>query len=160
MVECGAIDRRGALNKAHPLVLDGDFVLTHSDEADGSKHVGVSRKDVAEIQLAKAAIRAGIELLLEAVEIEADAIDDFIVAGAFGTYIQIPSALRIGMFPNLPLERFKQVGNAAGMGACQLLISKEQRDIATKLAETVEYIELTTHPGFQSAYVEYMGLDG
>ena len=159
MADCGALDARGALNKAHPLVLDGDFVLALADQSDGSRRVGVSRKDVAEIQLAKAAIRTGIDLLLEAAEIEAEMIDDFIVAGAFGTYIQIESAVRIGLFPALPPERFKQVGNAAGMGACQLLVSKGQRDTAARLAEAVEYIELTTHPGFQAAYVERMGLE-
>ena len=83
----------------------------------------VTRQDVSEIQLAKGAIRSGIEILLEEGGIPAETVDDWIIAGAFGTYLDLGSALRVGMFPNMPLERFHQVGNAAGVGAKQMLLS-------------------------------------
>ena len=86
-------------------------------------------------------------------------IDTFIVAGAFGTYLDLESAIRVGMFPPLPLARFKQVGNAAGTGARQMLISAEQRRLAEQIIERVRYVELTVHPEFTNVYMDamYMG---
>jgi uncharacterized 2Fe-2S/4Fe-4S cluster protein (DUF4445 family) len=112
----------------------------------------ISRKDVNEIQLAKGAIRAGVEVLLEVAGIQADDLEEFIIAGAFGTYINIPSAIQIGMFPSLPLERFKQVGNAAGEGARQMLLSASQRRTAEEVARLVKYIELSNYPGFTNIF--------
>jgi uncharacterized 2Fe-2S/4Fe-4S cluster protein (DUF4445 family) len=80
------------------------------------------------------------------------------VAGAFGTYISVPNAIEIGMFPDIPLERFHQVGNAAGMGAVQALISKRHRKIITDAIQDVEYIELTTYDRFQTIYMKAMYL--
>jgi uncharacterized 2Fe-2S/4Fe-4S cluster protein (DUF4445 family) len=71
----------------------------------------------------------------------------------FGTYINIASAIQIGMFPALPMERFQQVGNAAGLGARQMLLSTAKRRTALAVADRVAYIELTTHPDFQAKFV-------
>ena len=76
------------------------------------------------------------------------------IAGAFGTYIQVPSAVQIGMFPELPIQRFHQVGNAAGIGAKQALISAERRQAANEIVERIEYVELTTHPDFQEIFLQ------
>jgi uncharacterized 2Fe-2S/4Fe-4S cluster protein (DUF4445 family) len=118
----------------------------------------VTRRDVNEIQLAKGAIRAGVEVLLLEAGLTAEDIDSFIVAGAFGTYLDLESAIRIGMFPALPLERFKQVGNAAGTGARQMLISAEQRRLAEHIGDNVRYVELTVHPEFTTVYMDAMYL--
>jgi uncharacterized 2Fe-2S/4Fe-4S cluster protein (DUF4445 family) len=67
---------------------------------------------------------------------------------AFGTYRKLNSAIRIGMFPDLPRERFQQVGNAAGTGARQMMVS------AQDLARHDRYIELTTYPDFRQRYVD------
>jgi uncharacterized 2Fe-2S/4Fe-4S cluster protein (DUF4445 family) len=112
----------------------------------------ITRKDIYEIQLAKGAIRTGIEVLLDVAGIPSHAIEEFIIAGAFGTYINIPSAMQIGMFPSLPLDRFHQVGNAAGAGARQMLISIGQRSIANDIARRVKYIELSTYPNFTQLF--------
>ena len=85
--------------------------------------------------------------------------DPTVIAGAFGSYIDIDSAITIGMFPDIPLERFKQIGNAAGMGARLALLSISEREQAKKLAESVEYIELATSPEFTQTFIEagYLG---
>jgi uncharacterized 2Fe-2S/4Fe-4S cluster protein (DUF4445 family) len=163
MAEDGVINHRGAFVAGHPLAqpaADGKaaFVLAPADAAASQRPVQVTRQDVAEIQLAKGAIRAGIEILLAEAGITADDVDDFIIAGAFGTYISVESALRIGMFPRLPLDRFQQVGNAAGMGARQLLLSRHLRAQIAGLIAQVEYIELTTHVGFRDAFMDSMAL--
>jgi uncharacterized 2Fe-2S/4Fe-4S cluster protein (DUF4445 family) len=133
-------------------------VLAGPEQSASGAAVTVSRSDVSEIQLAKAAIRAGADLLLAEAGLPAAAIDSFVIAGAFGSYIQIESAVRVGMFPPLPRERFRQVGNAAGMGACQMLVSGAARQEARRLARETTYLELTVHEGFQAAYLARMAL--
>jgi uncharacterized 2Fe-2S/4Fe-4S cluster protein (DUF4445 family) len=157
MVSSEVLDHRGAIRDGHPLVrADGDkadFLLVPAVEAGHQRDIVVTRKDVNEIQLAKGAIRAGIEILLGEAGLAYDGIEEFIVAGAFGTYLSIPSAIHIGMFPALPIERFRQVGNAAGMGAKQMLISGERRRMATEIVRHVEYLELTTNSSFTEAFM-------
>ncbi len=88
----------------------------------------VTREDVNEIQLAKAAIRAGVEILLLEAGAGYPEIEEFIVAGAFGSYLDIGNSVRIGMFPPLPVSHFKQVGNAAGAGAANADVSRPASD--------------------------------
>jgi len=80
------------------------------------------------------------------------------VAGAFGTYLDVGSALAVGMFPPLPRERFVQVGNAAGIGAKLALVSRRCRGATDEIARHVEYIELTTYPHFVKVYTEALML--
>ena len=156
MHQLGALDHRGSFLPAHPAVRQSDhkyeFILVDHFKSGNGRDIVITRQDVNEIQLAKGAIRTGIEALIETAGISADAIEEFIIAGAFGTYINIPSAIEIGMFPALPLERFRQVGNAAGAGARQMLLSMEQRSVAEKIAKRVKYIELSTYPNFSNIF--------
>ncbi|HEY43951.1 MAG TPA: DUF4445 domain-containing protein [Anaerolineae bacterium] len=160
MIEVGAMDTRGKLQLDHPLVRKGErgveFLLLPKQNTGHHQEIVVVQKDVGEIQLAKGAIRAGIEVLLEESRLTYDAIEEFIVAGAFGTYLDIGSALRIGMFPTLPIERFRQVGNAAGTGARQMLISSKRREMTEEIAARVEYLELTTNPEFTTKFMKSM----
>jgi uncharacterized 2Fe-2S/4Fe-4S cluster protein (DUF4445 family) len=111
---------------------------------------------VHEIQLAKSAIRTGINVLLQTAGIGAEEVDRWIIAGAFGTCLDLSSAVRIGMFPDVPLERYHQVGNAAGAGAKMMLLSKKNRAAACQLAGEVNYIELTIYPGFTDSFIQSM----
>ena len=158
LLEAGAVDSRGNLIKGHPLAQVGDgkreALLASASETGSGREVAVTRKDINEIQLAKGAIRAGIEVLLAEAGISAQDLDRLVVAGAFGTYLDLESALRVGMFPNLPVERIEQIGNAAGAGARQMLVSKRQRAEAEQIAQQAEYIELTIHPSFTEAFYQ------
>jgi len=158
MVEAGVLDRRGQIQPGHPRVRaesrNRAFVLAPASVSGHGRDVVVTRKDVNEIQLAKGAIRAGIEVLLAEAGIPAEAVEEVIVAGAFGTYLDIESAVRVGMFPSLPLDRFRQVGNAAGTGARQMLVSAARRQEAEAIARRVEYVELTVHPAFRRCFVD------
>jgi uncharacterized 2Fe-2S/4Fe-4S cluster protein (DUF4445 family) len=162
MRRCGILDDKGALQEDHPRVRPTDtlpeLLLVPADATGHGRDITLNRKDVNEIQLAKGAIRTGLELLLLEAGIGAEEIEDFIVAGAFGTYISIPSAIRVGMFPDLPLERFRQVGNAAGMGAKQALISQSRRRMAQDVVKQIKYIELTTHPAFHKQFMQALFL--
>jgi len=165
LLKDGVIDHRGSFQEGAPNVQEGmsteqkEFLLVPSKDTAHGKDIVVTRSDINEIQLAKGAIRAGLEIILEEGRIEAGDIDEFIIAGAFGTYLDVGSAMTVGMFPDLPRERFRQVGNAAGTGAQQMLISAERRRVADEIPERVEYIELTTHAGFEKAFMKALFLD-
>jgi uncharacterized 2Fe-2S/4Fe-4S cluster protein (DUF4445 family) len=79
-----------------------------------------------------------------------------LLCGAFGSVIDPASALAIGLIPELPLERIRAAGNAAGDGARQALLNRTERDRADRLARSMEYIELTLHPRFQREFAMAM----
>jgi uncharacterized 2Fe-2S/4Fe-4S cluster protein (DUF4445 family) len=134
-------------------------VLVSKDARKGKPAITITQSDVRELQLAKAAIRTGIQTLLEMSGCDEDDINQVIIAGAFGTYIDVASAVTIGMLPPLPLDRFRQVGNAAGMGAKMSLISLKPRAKAPAITSRVSYIELAGSPSFQSTFIQagYLG---
>nr|HID12900.1 DUF4445 domain-containing protein [Anaerolineae bacterium] len=157
LLRIGVLRANGAMRPgSHPRIRmtgsGSEFLLVPAGERGAPRDLVITRKDVNEIQLAKAAIRAGIEVLLGEAGLEAEHIERVVVAGAFGTYLDVGSALAVGMFPPLPRERFVQVGNAAGIGAKLALVSRRCRGRAEEIARRVEYIELTTHPRFVEEY--------
>ncbi len=159
--QLGVLDERGNMGH-HPRVRrterGPEFVLVAAKESGNEREVVITRGDVGEIQLAKGAIRAGINILLDEASLSQQDIDEVIIAGAFGTYIDVSSAIVIGMFPPLPLGCFNQVGNAAGMGAKLALVSQEQRAKAAEIAHQVEYIELTNDRRFVDEFARAMYL--
>jgi uncharacterized 2Fe-2S/4Fe-4S cluster protein (DUF4445 family) len=161
LLRLGIVDERGAM-RDHSRVRrsdrDKEFVLVEEGESGLEREIVITRRDIGEIQLAKGAVRAGINVLLSEAGLTDSDLEEVIIAGAFGNYIGIDSGVAIGMLPPLPLERFKQVGNAAGMGAKIALISKEMRAQAAQIARRVEYIELTNHPSFAEEFTRSMRL--
>ena len=148
------VERSGKMG-SHPMVQKRDnqqeFVLAERSEMEP---ITVSQKDIRELQLAKAAIRLGIQALVENEGLTENDLEQIIIAGAFGTFIDIKSAITIGMLPDLPLERFAQVGNAAGTGARLALISRVEREKARKIAKLDGYIELAQLPDFSRKFAE------
>ncbi|MFA7408508.1 MAG: ASKHA domain-containing protein [Anaerolineaceae bacterium] len=161
LLESGQIDLTGRFTKRAArkvLMPQGDaIILVPAAKSGTGNEILITRGDIREIQLAKAAIRAGINALLRATETKAEEIDQFIVAGAFGTYLNLDSAVKIGMFPTLPAQRFQQIGNAAGAGALEMLLSNVSRKKAETILAKISYIELTTDPEFMSSYVDAIG---
>jgi uncharacterized 2Fe-2S/4Fe-4S cluster protein (DUF4445 family) len=163
MVSVGALNGSGRLQTEHPLVRTSDdgkreCVLVAGGGTGHGRDIAITQKDVHEFQLAKAAIRVGIDTLLDEAGLTPASLEEFIVAGAFGTYIDVASAIGVRMFPALPLERFRQVGNAAGAGAKQMLISGKARRISASMGERVEYVELARHPRFSQGFMEALYL--
>jgi uncharacterized 2Fe-2S/4Fe-4S cluster protein (DUF4445 family) len=152
MLKNGVIDHSGRMHD-HPLVRKREerreFILV---ERPGQDDITISQKDVRELQAAKSAIRLGIQALLDDACLAVADIDRVIIAGAFGTFIDVESAIGIGMLPPLPLERFNQVGNAAGTGARLALISREKRRTAASIAAADGYIELACIPDFNQKF--------
>jgi uncharacterized 2Fe-2S/4Fe-4S cluster protein (DUF4445 family) len=165
LIKAGIVDTRGSIDESAPRVSNSEgsnhrqYLLVPAAESGHGRDVIILRSDVKEIQLAKGAIRAGIEMLLAEADIQPGDIESFIVAGAFGTYLDIESAVTVGMFPDLPRDRFQQVGNAAGTGARQMLISASRREAADLIRSRIEYIELTAHPDFEKRFIGALSFD-
>jgi uncharacterized 2Fe-2S/4Fe-4S cluster protein (DUF4445 family) len=128
------------------------FVIAKPEETAIGRAITVSLKDIRALQLAKAALRAGAEILLRRYGIAKP--DRIILAGAFGTYIDKHRALAIGMLPDCEPEAVTSVGNAAGDGARFALLNLGKRQEADWVADKVEFIELATDPDFQKEYVQ------
>lgn len=118
------------------------------------ENVVLTQKDVREVQLAKAAIRAGIELLASQLEVNVSDIQKVYLAGAFGSYMNPASACRIGMIPPILLDRITTIGNAAGEGAKLCALSRREFEYSKKLAAQTEFLELASMPEFQDCYVD------
>ena len=161
-LKAGIVDARGALATDHPLVgrTPGGptCLLVPARQTGHGRDVIFTRSDVNEIQLAKGAIRAGTEVLLKEAGIGSEALDEIVVAGAFGTYLDLESAVAVGLLVDVGRERYRQVGNAAGRGAEQLLLSGERRALADRLAKRVRYVELTVHRSFTDLFTQSLGL--
>ena len=157
LLETGIINSKGRMN-AHPCIRDSkngkEFVLAGGDQSGTGKDITLTGKDLSEIQLAKGAIGSGMNILLDQAGVHWQDVEKVIIAGAFGNYIDVASAVRIGMLPPLALDRFSQVGNAAGVGAKQALISKSQRQMAMDIARRVNYVELTSFPGYPKIFAK------
>jgi len=157
------IDKSGRMKNEHPRVIKSngqlEFVLVSKEERNGAPAIVITQRDVRQLQLGKAAIRTGIQALLEANGCSEEEIKQVVLAGAFGSYIDVSSAIAIGMLPAIPIDRFRQVGNAAGMGAKQALISLAKRSEAEAIASQVRYIELASAPNFKGTFIQanYIG---
>lgn len=116
--------------------------------------VTLTQKDVREVQLAKAAIYAGIRLMARHLGIKVEQIQKVMLAGAFGNYMEPASACRIGMIPECLLDRIQPIGNAAGEGAKLCALSREEFEYSKHLAEATEFLELASCPEFQDCYVD------
>ncbi|MBI2836276.1 MAG: DUF4445 domain-containing protein [Chloroflexi bacterium] len=158
----GIIDKSGRMHETHRFVRSTEkgreFVLAEQGARDSNPTVVFTQHDVRQLQLGKGAIRTGIQMLLESNECSEEALTQVIIAGAFGSYIDVASVVEIGMLPLLPLECFHQVGNAAGMGAKQALISMTRRAEAQSIASRVRHIELRAMPYFDQTLMNSMSI--
>ncbi len=141
-------DAAGVRRAAHGY----EYVLVPAEQTGHGKDIVVSQKDVGEIQLAKAAISAGIQTLLDLTGTARDEIGELVVAGAFGSFLNLDSAVEIGLLPRLPNARYVQAGNAAGVGAKMALVSKTERARARRVARMATRIELKTQPTFDRCF--------
>lgn len=130
-----------------------EFILTTAEESAKGIPVTICQKDVRELQMAKGAIYAGMQVLMNEMQITIEDVKELLVAGAFGSYIKPESALSIGLFPSLPKGEILSIGNAASEGGRLALVSVEERELCGELARKSEYIELSSRLDFQDEYV-------
>ena len=161
----GLIDVDGTIRSDGPARTDRVFATGRTfayrlfgDHDDPAKNINVTQDDVRAIQLAKAALRAGIDLLCEHAGVtDTESIGSVRLAGAFGAHIDPLYAKVLGLVPDTPVDRVRSVGNAAGAGAVRALLSASQRDEIESTVRRVEKIETATEPRFQELFVAAMG---
>ncbi|MCH8997802.1 MAG: DUF4445 domain-containing protein [Proteobacteria bacterium] len=123
---------------------------------DGTPEVRITQTDVRAIQLAKAALYAGARLLMDRLGIES--VQRIVLAGAFGSHIDVKSAMVLGMIPDCDLAKVGSAGNAAGTGARIALLNQQARDQIERIIKRVEKIETAVEPRFQEHFVAAMGI--
>jgi len=132
-------------------------VLARPGEAGAAREIVLTQDDVRQVQLCKGAIASGVAMLQHVAGVSDDAVDELMLAGGFGNYLSIRSALRIGLIPaTLPARKIRYVGNAAALGAQLALVSEAERARAVAIAQSIEHVSLAAHPDFQDIFVECM----
>ena len=158
----GALNDKGRFQADFPGVQKSKFgleyILVPAEQTGIGEDISITQHDVDEIMFAKGAILAGITVLLEVGGITMQELDEVVLAGAFGTFLNLDTSTALGLLPRIPLERYRQVGNAAGDGARQMLVSQTARKQAVDLGERIDYVELTVYPGFRRIYAKSMML--
>ena len=116
--------------------------------------ISITQQDVREIQLAVAAVKTGIRMILEKYRIKKELLGSIFIAGAFGNYLNIKNAMRIGLLPQLDPKKIVFIGNSSLAGARALLLSKQARLKTEALIRKIHYISLATDPRFQGIFVD------
>lgn len=160
LVKAGAITETGGFNRNRMgnhlrRTSDGlEYLLAPASETGTGQDLVMTHHDLSQLQLAKAAIHAGISLMMA--QLGVTRLDHVLLAGAFGNYLDPAAACGINMFPGVSADRVRGVGNAAGAGAISALLNRFQRLRSQTIARRMDHLELATHPGFKDAFVEGM----
>ena len=163
LVRLGIIDRKGGLAEVQNKMASdqrGEFMLVPAAQSATGRAITISQQDVSEVQLAKAAIRAGIDILLNETCITWKAVDEVILTGGFGTVLDPAAAIDIGMFPPFTPDRIRPMEHGAGAGAVHCLISASARRHAAAIAGGISHVELMTHPAFKKRFGNAMYFPG
>lgn len=163
LVAAGAIDRTGRLVRSGtPLDnrLLGDGAERRLQLSDGDYPVYLYQRDVREVQLAKGAIRSGIEILLRRAEVAPAQIDRVLIAGAFSSALAAEHLVTIGLLPEIQPTRVENIGQAAVRGSALALLNQGLFAEADRVAQSVEVVELSAEPEFSSLFVESMAFSG
>lgn len=145
MLEAGLLNFRGRI-LSEDAEVDGERVFYLTED------IYLTQTDIRQVQLAKGAIAAGIELMAKELVIPLEGINQVLLAGAFGNFIRAESACRIGLLPPVLLPKIRAVGNAAGSGAKLLCCSRGQQALAGQLCKSIEFLELAALPEFQRSF--------
>jgi uncharacterized 2Fe-2S/4Fe-4S cluster protein (DUF4445 family) len=169
LLDAGVIDWTGLIQVearavlpprlAERVVMRGEerqVVVLRPGEAGARQEIVLTQDDVRQVQLAKGAIASGVTMLQHIAGVPDDAVAELMLAGGFGNYVSIESALRIGLIPPLPRERIRYVGNAASLGAQLCVLSETERARAEAVAARIEHVSLAAHPDFEEIFVNCM----
>jgi uncharacterized 2Fe-2S/4Fe-4S cluster protein (DUF4445 family) len=155
------VDARDALppRLRERVVMRGEerqVIVLRAGEAGAPREIVLTQDDVRQLQLAKGAIASGIAMLLHVAGVAPEQLAELMLAGGFGNYLSIASAVRIGLIPPLPADRIRYVGNAASLGAQLCLLSEPERARATEVAGRIDHVSLAAHPDFEQIFVDAM----
>ena len=136
------------------------FLLADGDASGTGEALVFTQKDIREVQLAKGAMAAGIQMMCQRLGIVTDDIKTVMIAGAFGSYMSPASACGIGLIPPELEEEVMAIGNAAGQGAKLCVLSIDEYKRAADISKKIEYLELAADPAFQDVFVDELEFPG
>ena len=131
----------------------GSYVIAFEEEAGSAKDVEITEVDIDNFIRAKGAIFSAIRTMLSSLDFDVSMIDDVYVAGGIGSGINMQNAVNIGMFPDVPLDKFHYIGNSSLTGAYLMLLSTAAEKKTYELASNMTYMELSTVPTYMDEFV-------
>ena len=157
LLDAGMLDENGALSSGQEK--QGVFMLVPLEQAGNERGVYLTQKDIGEVQIAKAAIAAGIQMLMKRLGITEEEICSVYIAGAFGNYMDPVSAGKIGLLPAALVKKVKPVGNAAGEGAKIALVNEREMLEMDELVGKIDFVELAASGDFQDYFIDELGFE-
>lgn len=162
----GVVDKGGMINLAlaesTPRIRDGEhgpeYVIAWGNETASGKDISINNVDIDNLKRAKAAIYAGFTVLAQSVGVPLEMVEQILIGGSFGKYINVEKAIQIGLLPDMPWDRFKFLGNTSVQGAYLALLDWRYRDRIRDIASQMTYIELSADNTFFDAFTSAMFL--
>jgi len=154
MFNAGVMDKSGNVNLDIPTerVREGEhgaeYVVAWADETATGEDIAITAVDLDNLMRAKAAIYAGFSILARSVGLSLDEVGQVLIGGAFGQYINVRNAIRIGLLPDKPFDKFHFLGNTSVRGAYMALISRDMRQRVTEIGQMMTYLELSADNTF------------
>ncbi len=131
----------------------GRYVLATEQESETGREVSINEVDIDNFIRAKGAIYSGIDTLLQSVDMTPECIDTVVVAGGIGSGINMQNAIRIGMLPDVELEKYRYIGTSSLTGAYAMVMSEDASAKCHEVAANMTYLELSTYPGYMDSFV-------
>jgi len=170
LLEAGIVDESGRMQSADEVpglsdvvrerLIQGanglEFILATKTESGNGKTISLKESDIRHLQLAKGSIHAAIRSIISWAGADIDDVSEIMLAGAFGNYIRVESAIRIGLIPDVGIENVSSIGNAAGAGSRLALLCDHEMATARKLAATAKHLELAVSPAYQMELMDQM----
>jgi uncharacterized 2Fe-2S/4Fe-4S cluster protein (DUF4445 family) len=128
------------------------FLVEKADQSFWGKDLIITERDISKLIRTKGAVFSACSLLLKNVGLSYDDIHSFYIGGGFGQNLNIENAIRIGLFPDLPRNKYHYLGNSSLLGAYLILLSKKNKVLVGEIAEKMTYIELNAEPGYMNEY--------
>ncbi len=158
LFRCGIINAKGlfvregdrVMRDAHGM---GRFVLATAEESETGREISINEVDIDNFIRAKGAIFSAIDTMLQSVDMTVDMIDKVYVAGGIGSGIDMKNSIRIGMLPDVELEKFQYIGNSSLTGAYAMVMSDQANMKCAEVGANMTYLELSTYPGYMDSFV-------
>ena len=168
MADAGVINAMGALKARAGAMPDAvvrrvrkgahgqEFVLVWDDEGGKGEDITLTQGDIRQLQLAKSAIFSGVAMLMKEMNVAPEEVAELLICGGFGNYLNIESAVRIRLLPDMPVEQITYAGNAALLGAQMATLSDDELQRASDLIDRIEHVALAARPDFQELFIDGM----
>jgi len=153
---CGIIDRTGRFKpNGHPRVTEGEEGWQFELVPAGNEHhdIAITQADIDNLVRSKAGVFAAIRVLMESTQTKLEDLNAVYIAGGFGNFLDVRHAVTIGMLPDVPAEKIQFVGNTSIAGAKTVLLSRKALKTAEKIAGSMTYFDLMSHPGYMDEFI-------